>query len=303
MATIRIIGVPMDLGASRRGVDMGPRAVRYTDLRERLSKLGHDVDDVGNVLVPFREDAARGAQRGARYLGSITDVCVDVAARTRQALADGRIPVVLGGDHSLAAGSIAGAAAHLRARKERLGAIWIDAHGDLNTPGTSRSGNVHGMPLAALLGHGDKAMVGISGGPAALRAEDVSLVGLRDLDLPERQHIKKWGLSAFTMRALDERGLRTVLEEAISVITKDTGGFWVSFDMDVIEPDEAPGVGTAVPGGMTYREAHLAMEMLADTGKLVGLDLVEVNPVLDERNRTAEIACELILSALGKRIL
>lgn len=293
----------MDLGASRRGVDMGPRAVRYTDLRERLAKLGHDVDDAGNVSVPFREDAARGAQRGARYLGAITDVCMDVAARTRQALADGRIPVVLGGDHSLAAGSIAGAAAHLRARKQRLGAIWIDAHGDLNTPGTSRSGNVHGMPLAALLGHGDKAMVGISGGPAALRTEDVALVGLRDLDAPERQHVKKWGLAAFTMRALDERGLRSVLEEAIGVITRDTGGIWVSFDMDVIEPDEAPGVGTAVPGGMTYREAHLAMEMLADTGKLVGLDVVEVNPVLDERNRTAEIACELILSALGKRIL
>jgi arginase len=211
--------------------------------------------------------------------------------------------VVLGGDHSLAAGSIAGAAAHLRARKERLGAIWIDAHGDVNTPGTSRSGNVHGMPLAALLGNGDKTMAGIAGGGAALRTSDVSLVGLRDLDLPERNHIKKWGLSAFTMRALDERGVRSVLEDAIKVITAETAGIWVSFDMDVIDPEEAPGVGTAVPGGMTYREAHLAMEMLADTGKIVGLDLVEVNPVLDEGNRTAEIACELILSALGKRIL
>ncbi|MBX3173763.1 MAG: arginase [Gemmatimonadaceae bacterium] len=303
MANIRIIGVPMDLGASRRGVDMGPRAVRYTDLRERLAKLGHDVDDAGNVLVPFREDAARGAQRGARYLGSITDVCADVAARTRQALADGRIPVVLGGDHSLSAGSIAGAAAHLRGRGERLGAIWIDAHGDLNTPGTSRSGNVHGMPLAALLGYGDKAMVEITGTPPALQAQDVALVGLRDLDTAERNHIKKWKLSAYTMRALDERGLRTVMEEAIARITAETAGIWVSFDMDVIDPEEAPGVGTAVPGGMTYREAHLAMEVLADTGKLVGLDLVEVNPVLDERNRTAETACELILSALGKRIL
>jgi arginase len=293
----------MDLGASRRGVDMGPSAVRYTDLRARLEKLGHEVEDAGNVPVPFREDAARGAQRGARYLGAITDVCTDVAKRTRAALAAGRLPVVLGGDHSLAAGSIAGAAAHLRARKERLGAIWIDAHGDVNTPGTSRSGNVHGMPLAALLGNGDKTMAGIAGGGAALRTSDVSLVGLRDLDLPERNHIKKWGLSAFTMRALDERGVRSVLEDAIKVITAETAGIWVSFDMDVIDPEEAPGVGTAVPGGMTYREAHLAMEMLADTGKIVGLDLVEVNPVLDEGNRTAEIACELILSALGKRIL
>jgi arginase len=293
----------MDLGASRRGVDMGPSAVRYTDLRARLEKLGHEVEDAGNVPVPFREDAARGAQRGARYLGAITDVCTDVAKRTRAALAAGRLPVVHGGDHSLAAGSIAGAAAHLRARKERLGAIWIDAHGDVNTPGTSRSGNVHGMPLAALLGNGDKTMAGIAGGGAALRTSDVSLVGLRDLDLPERNHIKKWGLSAFTMRALDERGVRSVLEDAIKVITAETAGIWVSFDMDVIDPEEAPGVGTAVPGGMTYREAHLAMEMLADTGKIVGLDLVEVNPVLDEGNRTAEIACELILSALGKRIL
>ncbi|MBA3853089.1 MAG: arginase [Gemmatimonas sp.] len=303
MTPVRIIGVPMDLGASRRGVDMGPSAVRYTDLRERLVKLGHDVDDIGNVHVPLREDAARGAQRGARYLGSITEVCAAVAARTREALEAGRVPVVLGGDHALAAGSIAGAAAHLRAKGQRLGALWVDAHGDLNTPATSKSGNVHGMPLAALLGFGDAAMVGLAGNAPALRTSDLALVGLRDLDAAERTHIKKWKLSAFTMRALDERGVRGVLEEAIAVATKDTAGLWVSFDMDVIDPEEAPGVGTAVPGGMTYREAHLAMEMLADTGKLVGLDMVEVNPVLDERNRTAEIACELICSALGKRIL
>lgn len=303
MTQVRIIGVPMDLGASRRGVDMGPSAVRYTDLRDRLEKLGHEVDDAGNVAVPLREDAARGAQRGARYLGSITDVCADVAARTKAALKAGRTPVVLGGDHALAAGSIAGAASFLRDQKKRLGALWIDAHGDLNTPGTSKSGNVHGMPLAALLGYGDKAMVEIAGAEPALRTSDLSMVGLRDLDAAERSHIKKWKISAFTMRALDERGVRAVLEEAITVATRDTAGIWVSFDMDVIDPEEAPGVGTRVPGGMTYREAHLAMEMLADTGKLIGLDMVEVNPVLDERNRTAEIACELICSALGKRIL
>ncbi len=303
MTSVRLIGVPMDLGASRRGVDMGPAAVRYTDLRDRIEKLGHTVEDTGNVVVPFREDAARGAQRGARYLGAITEVCTEVAARTRAALDAGQFPVVLGGDHALAAGSIAGAAAHLHAKGERLGCLWIDAHGDLNTPASSRSGNVHGMPLAALLGNGDKAMAGIAGDRPALVASDVALVGLRDLDQPERTHIRKWGLSAFTMRALDERGVRLVMEEAIAVATRGSGGLWLSFDMDVIDPSEAPGVGTAVPGGMTYREAHLAMEMLADTGKLVGLDLVEVNPVLDERNRTAEIAAELILSALGKRIL
>lgn len=303
MSNVNIIGVPMDLGASRRGVDMGPSAVRYTDLRARLEKMGHTVVDSGNVTVPFREDAARGAQRGARYLGAITEVCADVASRTRAALAAGQVPVVLGGDHALAAGSIAGASAHLAERGERLGVVWVDAHGDLNTPATSSSGNVHGMPLAALLGNGDKTMVGIAGQGAALKASDVALVGLRDLDQPERNHIRKWGLSAFTMRALDERGVRAVMEEAITVASRGSGGIWVSFDMDVIDPSEASGVGTAVPGGMTYREAHLAMELLADTGKLVGIDMVEVNPVLDERNRTAEIACELILSALGKRIL
>ena len=303
MTTVRIIGVPMDLGASRRGVDMGPFAVRYTDLREQLEKLGHTVEDAGNVAVPFREDAAKGAQRGARYLGAITAVCTDVAAQVQAALAAGQFPVVLGGDHALSAGTVSGAASHLAASGQRLGVVWVDAHGDLNTPASSRSGNVHGMPLAALLGHGDKAMCSIGPSVPCVRASDVALVGLRDLDDSERDHIRKWKLSAFSMRALDERGIRAVMEEAIRVATSDTGGLWVSFDMDVIDPDEAPGVGTPVTGGITYREAHLAMEMLADTGRLVGLDLVEVNPVLDAHNRTAEIASELILSALGKRIL
>lgn len=303
MTHVRIIGVPMDLRASRRGVDMGPSAVRYADLRETLEQLGHTVEDAGNVSVPFREDAAKGAQRGARYLGAITAVCSDVATQVRTALDDGRIPVVLGGDHALAAGSIAGASAHLAASGKRLGVVWVDAHGDLNTPATSRSGNVHGMPLAALLGHGDRALSSIGGAHPALRASDVALVGLRDLDDAEREHIHKWHVKALSMRALDERGVRAVMEEAIAHATQDTAGIWLSFDMDVIDPDEAPGVGTPVVGGITYREAHLAMEMLADSGKLIGLDLVEVNPVLDERNRTAEIARELILSALGKRIL
>ena len=303
MTMIRIIGVPMDLGALRRGVDMGPFAVRYTDLRERLEEIGHTVEDVGNVPVPFREDAERGAQRGARYLGAITDVCRTVAQQSRQALADGRVPLVLGGDHSLAAGSVAGAAAHFAANNERIGLIWMDAHGDLNTPGTSRSGNVHGMPLAHLLGHGDTAFASVAGVRPAVRAENVALVGIRDLDAAEREHVVKWKLKALTMRALDERGVRTVMQEAIDVATDGTSGIWVSFDLDVVTPEAAPGVGTAVPGGMTYREAHLAMEMLADTGKLLGIDLVEVNPVLDEHNRTAAMATGLLLSALGQRIL
>ena len=210
---------------------------------------------------------------------------------------------MLGGDHALAAGSIAGAAAHFEARGERLGVIWMDAHGDLNTPASSPSGNVHGMPLAHLLGHGDDSLATVAGVRPAVRAENVALVGVRDLDGAERQHAAAWKLQVFTMRALDERGVRTVMEEAIAAASRDTAAIWVSFDMDCLDPEEAPGVGTAVPGGMTYREAHLAMEMFADTGKLAGIDLVEVNPVLDERNRTAEVATQLLLSALGKRIL
>lgn len=303
MANIRIIGVPMDLGASRRGVDMGPFAVRYTDLRERLERIGHTVEDAGNIHVPFREDAERGAQRGARFLGAITDVCVRVAEETAAALEAGRFPLLLGGDHSLAGGSIAGAARHFAAKGSRVGVIWLDAHGDLNTPGTSRSGNVHGMPLAHLLGHGDHAFSHIAGEEPALLPEQLALVGVRDLDAPEKEHAKKWKLRVLTMRAIDERGVRAVMQEAITAAAEGTAGIWASFDMDCLTPDDAPGVGTAVPGGMTIREAHLAMEMLADTGKLLGMDLVEVNPVLDERNRTAEVATELILSALGKRIL
>jgi arginase len=304
MANIRIVGVPMDLGASRRGVDMGPFAVRYTDLRERLERIGHTVEDAGNIHVPFREDAERGAQRGARFLGAIADVCARIADETAAALASGQFPLILGGDHSLAAGSIAGAARYHAAKSSRVGVIWLDAHGDINTPGSSRSGNVHGMPLAHLLGHGDKAFAHIADANApAVLAEHVALVGVRDLDSAERDNARDWKLRVLTMRAIDERGVRSVMQEAITTASGGTAGIWASFDIDCLSPENAPGVGTAVPGGMTGREAHLAMEMLADTGKLIGMDLVEVNPVLDERNRTAELATELILSALGKRIL
>ncbi len=303
MAKIRIIGVPMDLGASRRGVDMGPFAVRYTDLRERMERLGHAVEDAGNVAVPFREDAERGAERGMRFLGAITEVCARVADETAATLNSGRTPLLLGGDHSLAGGSIAGAARHYARDGHRIGVIWLDAHGDLNTPATSHSGNIHGMPLAHLLGHGDHDFAHIAGDQPAVLAEHVALVGLRDLDAPEAEHVREWKLRALTMRAIDERGVRSVMQEAITTASSGTAGIWASFDIDCLSPENAPGVGTAVPGGMTIREAHLAMEMLADTGKLIGMDLVEVNPVLDERNRTAELATELILSAFGKRIL
>ena len=293
----------MDLGASRRGVDMGPFAVRYTDLREKLERIGHTVEDLGNVAVPFREDAERGAQRGARYLGAITSVCREVSILTRTAMEESCFPMLLGGDHSLAAGSIAGAAAFHAARGERIGVIWIDAHSDLNTPGSSKSGNVHGMPLAHLLGHGDGALANVAGVKPAVRAENVAIVALRDADDAEREHIAKWKLRALTMRSIDERGIRSVMDEAIEVASNGTAGIWVSFDLDCLDPEAAPGVGTPVPGGMTYREAHLAMEKLADTGKVVGIDLVEVNPVMDEYNRTAGVGTDLLLSAVGKRIL
>jgi arginase len=303
MGNIRIIGVPMDLGTSRRGVDMGPFAVRYADLRERLEQIGHSVEDGGNVPVQFREDAEHGAQRGAKYLGAITDVCREVATRTRDALTSGRTPLVLGGDHSLAAGSIAGAAAHLAASGKKLGVIWVDAHADMNTPGSSRTGNVHGMPLAHLMGHGDHDLAAVAGVNPAVRAEHVALVGIRDLDEAEREHITAWKVHAFSMRELDERGVRSVMTDAIERVSRGTDGIWVSFDMDVVDSSLAPGVGTAAPGGMTFREAHLAMELLADTGRIVGMDLVEVNPVLDVQNKTAELGTQLVLSAFGKRIL
>lgn len=293
----------MDLGTTRRGVDMGPFAVRYADLRERLEAIGHTVEDAGNVEVPFREDADRGAQRGARFLGAITDVCTTVAARTREALESGRTPIVLGGDHSVAAGSIAGAAAHFAAKGGRLGVIWIDAHGDVNTPSSSRSGNVHGMPLAHLLGHGDGPLASVAGPAPAIRASDVALLGVRDLDDAERVHIEAWSIPTFTMRALDERGVRAVVNEAIASASRETTALWASLDLDVVDPAAAPGVGTPVPGGMTFREAHLVMELLADTGRLAGLDVVEVNPVIDTHNRTADLAAQLTLSAFGKRIL
>lgn len=302
-STIRIIGAPMDLGASRRGVDMGPYAVRYADLRERLAALGHVVEDVGNVPVPFREDAERGAQRGARYLGAITDVCRDIATRTRDAVEAGARPLVLGGDHAIAAGSVAGAAAAYKAKQQAIGMLWLDAHGDANTPASSRSGNVHGMPVAHLLGHGDRALAHVAGHGPSLSAKHVALVGIRDLDGPEREHLRHWGVRVFTMREIDERGVKAVMEEAIAITTHGTAGTWVSCDLDWLDPADAPGVGTPVPGGATYREAHLAMEMLADTGRVLGLDCVEVNPVLDHRNRTAELAVGLILSAFGQRIL
>jgi arginase len=297
---VRIIGVPLDLGASRRGVDMGPSALRIARLAERMQSLGFDVEDLGNVVVGQREQLAGCGQDAYT---AIADVCRALAVSTAQAVRDGVSPLVLGGDHSLAMGSIAGVATALAERKEKLGVIWLDAHGDINTPETSESGNIHGMPLAHLLGHGDERLSRIAKPSPAIHEGNLVMVGLRDLDPPERIMIGKLGIAAYTMRDVDERGLANVMADAIAIAGQNTGGIHVSCDPDWIDPIEAPGVGTPVRGGMTYREAHLAMESICDSGRMTSMEIVEVNPVIDEVNRTALLGVELVMSAMGQRIL
>lgn len=292
----------MDLGAGRRGVDMGPSALRLAGLDERIASLGYEVTDLGNVDVDQPESLPIGLER-ARYLPQIAHTCGRLAAIVQQVMAGEKKPLVLGGDHSIAVGTIAGIANHYRERGERIGVVWIDAHADMNTPDSSPSGNVHGMPLACCLGDGPPELTGLLGFTPKVAPENVAIVGLRDVDRREAAHVSKTGVHAFTMRAIDERGLRQVMAEAIEVASKGTAGIHVSFDMDSVDPDEAPGVGTPVRGGLTYREAHLAMEVICDSGRMIGMEVVEVNPVLDTANRTAQLGVELVMSALGKRIL
>jgi arginase len=299
---IAIIGVPLDLGAGRRGVDMGPSAVRVANLNARLSEIGFEVDDLGNVPVAQPESYPEG-QPQARYLPQITQTCTDLAELVEKQMAAGKCPLVLGGDHSLAVGTVSGVSKHLRQRDEKLGMIWIDAHTDMNTPATSPSGNVHGMPLACCIGIGPKQLTDIFGYSPKVAPEHVALVGIRSVDERERDNVQRSGVHAFTMRDIDERGMRSVIEESIRIADTGTAGFHVSLDMDAVDPREAPGVGTPVRGGITYREAHLAMEILCDSRRMTSMEVVEVNPVIDEVNRTAVLAVELVLSAMGKRIL
>jgi arginase len=299
-APVQLIGVPMDLGASRRGVDMGPSAMRLAPLVPLLQRLGLTVEDAGSISVPDR--TAIGDSISAR-LHAIGEVCAELAACTAAAVGAGKRPLVLGGDHSLAAGSVAGTASALAARGDRVGVIWLDAHADLHTPETSLSGNVHGMPVAHLLGLGDPRLSRLASVFPAVQPEHLVYVGLRDVEEVEKARIASLGLHAFTMRDVDERGLRRVMEEAVAIATNGTGGVHVSCDADWIDPGEAPGVGTPVRGGATLREAHLAMEIIHDSGAMVAMDLVEINPILDRENHTAELAAELIASAFGRRIL
>ncbi len=285
---VDVIGVPMDLGADRRGVDMGPSAIRYAHLREGLESLGITAVDHGNLVVPVPESAAAQAVKNAKYLPIILAVCDELSKIVETTVRAGGFPIVLGGDHSIAIGTLAGL---YRARKAQPGLIWIDAHGDINTPLTSPSGNVHGMPVSMAL---DEHHISV---------ERTVLVGLRDVDAGERKRIAELGVRAYSMSEIDRRGMVNVMEEAMDIVGREPGSVHVSFDMDGIDPREAPGVGTSVPGGLTYREAHLAMEMVADAGIVGSLEVTETNPILDEHNRTATLAVELILSALGKTIL
>jgi arginase len=300
---IRILGVPLDLGQSRRGVDMGPSAVRVAGLQARLEALGHVVTDGGNVPVAIAETRAAG-EPNAKYIREITETCERVAGIVLQTLEEGISPLLLGGDHSVAAGSVSGLAEFYRRQNQKVGLLWIDAHSDINTPETSPSGNVHGMPLAALLGLGPELLSGIYDWQPKIDPQNTVLIGVRDIDATEKENIRRAGISeVYTMRDIDERGMRTVMEEALRVAGRGTAGYHVSLDMDWVDPEDAPGVGTPVRGGATYREAHLAMEILADHGRLLSFEVVEVNPVIDEHNRTAELAVELICSAFGKKIL
>jgi arginase len=303
---IRILGVPLDLGQSRRGVDMGPSAVRVAGLEARLEELGHVVEDGGNIAVAIAETKKSGDPH-AKYLKEITATCTKHAETVFKTLEAGKFPLVLGGDHSVAAGTVAGVAEFFRQQRrvqeQKIGLIWIDAHADINTPETSPSGNVHGMPLAAIMGLGPAELADIYGFKPKVHAENVVLVGVRDVDAREKENIKQAGIEVYTMRDIDERGMRTVIEEALRVAGRGTAGYHVSLDMDWIDPEDAPGVGTPVRGGASYREAHLAMEIIADHGRMTSFEIVEVNPVIDEHNRTADLAVELALSAFGKKIL
>lgn len=299
---IAIIGAPMDLGAGRRGVDMGPSALRVAGLNDKLAKIGYEVEDLGNVIVDQPESAPAGPSH-ARYLPQIAHTCTRLAEMVEGAAAQQRVPLVLGGDHSVAMGTVAGLSRHFNKHGRRIGLIWIDAHADMNTPDSSPSGNIHGMPLACAIGLGPAELTGIAGFVPMIEPANVAIVGLRSVDDIERLNVRGTGVHPFTMRDIDERGMNTVIQQAIHAASSGTAGFHLSFDMDAVDPSEAPGVGTPVHGGITYREAHLAMELVCDSGLMTSMEVVEVNPVMDVANQTALLGVELIMSALGKRIL
>lgn len=296
---VKIIGVPLDLGADRRGVDMGPSAIRYAGLNSRLEALGLEVDDAGNIEVPVPESRDMNGQNPhLKYLKEIKQVSEDLADAVNKAREEGAFPLILGGDHSIAIGSVAGAAQSNR----NMGILWFDAHGDFNTAQTTPTGNIHGMPLAVSVGVGEEGLIRCAGFTPKVKDSNVVIVGVRALDDGEKRRLHESQMKVFTMADIDELGIKEVMRLAINHLTKHASGVHLSFDMDVLDPVEAPGVGTPVKGGLTYREAHLALELLAKEKIVNSMDVVEVNPILDKGNKTAELAVEFILSALGKTI-
>jgi len=299
---IEIIGCPVDLGAGRRGVDMGPSAIRVADLERHLEALGHTVTDFGDIDVMIPETLAEESST-LRYKSAILRACDELRLEVERSLGEGRTPIILGGDHSLGIGSVSGASNHCNRRGESIGLIWFDAHGDFNTPETTPSGNVHGMSLAVLHGLGDQDLASLGGRAPKMDPRHTVLLGVRDLDPLERDLLRRSGMTIFSIREIDERGMRDVVREAVRIAGTDTAGIHLSFDLDVVDPEDAPGTGTPVDGGISYREAHLAMEMIGDLATILSVDLVEVNPLLDQRNATGVLAVELTESLFGKRIL
>jgi arginase len=299
---VHLLGVPMDLGSGRRGVDMGPSAIRIAGVADRLTELGHKVVDEGDIVIKNMEELKVGHER-ARYLGEIARAAAVIARKIERIMGLGHFPLVLGGDHSIAVGTVSGIAAHAQRQDQRVGLLWIDAHGDINTPETSPSGNIHGMPLAALLGFGAGELTGVAGPPPKVHPANVALVGIRSLDAGEKKRLKETGVQVHTMSDIDRHGVHRVMQKALARVTDGTDYVHVSFDLDAVDPTVAPGVGTPVKGGLDYREAHLVMEVLADAGVMTSLEMVEVNPILDQGNASAAFAVELVQSAFGKKIL
>ena len=299
--TVSMLGFPMDLGAGRRGVDMGPSAVRYAGLRGEVEELGIRFEDKGDVPVPTAHGKPTGD--GPKYLEEIVEACENLAPRVEAVLDEGSFPVVVGGDHSMAMGTVTGVSSHFRKKGENVGLIWVDAHADFNTADTSPSGNIHGMPLSALMGYGADELVNIGGFSPKIPPENTVLLGIRSVDDGERELVMKSGIHYYEMMKVDARGMYAVMEEALSIALRGTAGVHLSLDMDGIDPGFAPGVGTPVPGGISMRETYLIMEMVADSGRLVSMEVAELNPILDSGNATAELACEMITSALGKKVM
>jgi arginase len=299
---VSILGVPLSFGQTMAGVDLGPGAMRVAGLTRRIEQLGYQVTDLGDLPIK-RPRGLPSASDKAKYLHEVQVACEDLARETERIVAAGEVPITIGGDHSIAIGSLAGVAKACRERNESLGLIYFDAHADMNTPDTTPSGNIHGMPLAALLGYGAPELVNVAGVTSKFDPAMCAHVGGRDIDQGERELIRKLGMRFFTMREIDERGLANCMDEAVAIAGKGSGGYAVTFDVDVLDPRDAPGSGTLVRGGLSYREAHLAMEKIGEAGGLRSLEVVEINTALDVNNRTAELGVELILSALGKRIL